>query len=275
VELSGNTMNITLLVTLLLCIVSIPVSHAKEEPLWELGAGIATFHSPHYLGAEQSQTYVLPTPYFVYRGDIFKADKGGIRGLFYQSDKLDLGISASGALPVNNDDNDARRGMDDLDTQIELGPMIEYQLYKKDGRLLRFDLPVRGSFLLGDEFLRHRGWTTNPRLHFQTEINKWQVVFTAGGVWSDQRYHAYVYDVDSEFVTSDRPFYQSKSGFTAKRFTISSKKRVKDWYFSAALRYYDLNGAANENSPLLKKNDYWSASFVVSKIFRVSKKMAK
>lgn len=250
-------------------------TYAKEEPLWEFGAGVATFHSPHYLGAEQSQTYVLPTPYFVYRGEIFKADRGGIRGLFYQSDRLDLGVSASGALPVNNDDNDARRGMDDLDTQIELGPMLEYQIYKNNDNLVRFDVPIRGSFLLGDEFLRHRGWTTNPRLLIQKDIDGWQTTFTMGGVWSDQRYHAYVYDVDAEFVTDDRPFYQSKAGFTAKRFTLGVKKRVDDWYVSAAVRYYDLNGAANEDSPLLLKNDYWSASLVVSKILRKSKKMAQ
>ena len=250
---------------------------AEEKPLWELGAGLAVLSNPHYLGADQNQTYVLPIPYINYHGEKLRADRSGVRGFLYNSQGIKIGVSGGGALPVNSDDSDAREGMEDLDAQFELGPVIEVKLYKDEKHLLRFDLPVRGAFILGDEFLRHRGWTSNPRFYYQTDIGHWQIGVDAGVVWSDQRYHAYIYDVDSEDVTVDRPFYQSESGFTASRYNVDIRRRFKNCFFAecyvgAKFRYYNLSGADNVDSPLVKDEDYLAASFVIAWIFGKSSK---
>jgi len=50
-----------------------------EKPLWELGVGLAVIQMPDYPGADESRTYVLPYPYFIYRGDILKIEKESIR----------------------------------------------------------------------------------------------------------------------------------------------------------------------------------------------------
>ena len=72
---------------------------AKEEPLWEAGFGIAAIHFPYYRGSSQERTYALPAPYFVYRGDFFKADRYGMRGVFFKTERMDLNLSVGASLP--------------------------------------------------------------------------------------------------------------------------------------------------------------------------------
>ncbi len=103
-------------------LLSISTCYAEEHPLWELGVGVGAITLPDYRGSDESHTYVLPVPYFVYRGEHLKADRNGVRGMLYDSDKVDLNISISGTIPVHSKDNAARRGMADLKPAIEVGP---------------------------------------------------------------------------------------------------------------------------------------------------------
>ena len=233
---------------------------AHGEPVWEAGIAAAALSYPHYLGADQQSAYLIPLPYFVYRGEYIQADRGGLRGFLYNSDRLDLRLSLRGSLPVNSTDNDARAGMDDLDLLLEAGPVLQVKIFEDASQLLRLDLPVRAAFSLGNSFLRHEGWTSNPRLYHEAYIGPWTVTSNAGVVFSDRRYHGYIYDVDYNDVTADRPYYQSRSGYTAARFSVGARRRVGDYFVGAQLSYYNLNGAENEDSPLLKQNDYLAAS---------------
>ena len=75
---------------------------ARDEPLWEAGAGVAGLRFPHYRGSEQTRNYALPAPYFVYRGDFLKADRYGLRGVFLKSERVDLNLSLGASPPVDN-----------------------------------------------------------------------------------------------------------------------------------------------------------------------------
>lgn len=246
-------------------------SHAKQQPVVELGVGLTQLINPHYLGAEQSSSYFFPFPYVIYRGDYIKADRSGLRGFIYDSEKLDLRMSFSGSLPVNSQDNDARAGMDDLDVMVEAGPNLEYQLYKNTHSLLRLDLPLRAAFSLGNPFMHHQGWTTNPRLYFRQQTQQWTIVSTLGLVFSDRRYHDYIYTVDETDVIAGRNFYQSSSGYTGSRFSISAKRQFGQFITGANMRYYNLSGAKNINSPLMKQKDYFSVGFYVAWVFHHSR----
>lgn len=249
-------------------------AQTSDLPLWEAGIGLGALHNPHYLGAEQTDTYVLPLPYFVYRGSYLRADRGGIRGLLYESDRLELRLSLGGSLPVNSDDNDARAGMDDLDLLIDAGPNLQYTLYQDDTHLWRLDLPVQGVFSLGQAFLYHRGWTSNPRVHYQRDIGDWTLTTSLGPVFSDVRFHRYFYDVGAEDVTAERPFYEAKSGYTGTRASLGLRRRVGEWFVGAYFRYYDLHGAANEDSPLVRQTDYFSAGLFLAWVFAESETKA-
>ncbi len=252
-------------------LLSIPLSAYSEAlPKWELGLGAVNLYLPHYLGADQNDFYAFPVPYFAYRGDLIRADRDGLRGLLFDSEKLKLRVSVGGSLPVNSEDNDAREGMDDLDLLVEMGPTLQYQLRKTDNSLLRAELPVRGAFSLGGDFFNHEGWTSNPHIMYRRDLDSWTLTSTLGMIYSDRHYHGYIYDVDLDDVTDQRSFYQAKSGLTASRFSLGARRRVGNFLISARLNYLSLNGAENEDSPLVKQDDYWSASLFFAWIFKES-----
>lgn len=256
---------LTLLIGVLLIFSSIQPGFATgKKPLWEYGIGTVGWYGPDYLGADQGQAYWLPIPYFVYRGEIFRADREGLRGLLFSTEKMDVNISVSAALPVDSEDNNAREGMDDLNFMVEVGPTLQYQLLQADSQQLRFELPVRAAFTLGSEFLNHQGWTTNPRFQYELQRQEWEITTTAGLVFSDRRYHGYIYDVDQQDARADRPFYQSSSGFTGSRFSVSIKRQFGDLYIGALLSYNNLSGSSNRDSPLLKQHDYLSAGIIIA-----------
>ena len=248
-----------------ICAVSVMPAQALERadtgrPKWEAGVALAGLYYPHYLGADQEQAYLLPLPYFVYRGEYVQADGRGLRGYLYESPNLDLRLSLRGSLPVSSEDNDARKGMKDLDLLLEAGPNLQYRLYDTPRQMLRVDFPVRAAFSVGDKFFNHEGWTSTPGLHHELYLEGWTVTSELGVVFSDSRYHGYIYNVDRKYVTADRPYYQSKAGYTGARFSVGMRKRIGDYFLGAKATYYNLNGAVNEDSPLLMRDDYFALS---------------
>ena len=91
-------------------------SIARDEPLWEAGAGLSVFHFPDYRGSSHERNYFLPLPYVVYRGDVVKADREGLRGKIARTDWLDLNLSLGASLPVHSEDFQNQR--DKLDRRF-------------------------------------------------------------------------------------------------------------------------------------------------------------
>ncbi len=241
--------------------------YAEEAPAWEAGAGLIMFNTPHYLGADQSSVHVFPLPYFIYRGEYVQADRDGIRGAIYDSEKLDLRLSGGGSLPVNSKDSTARKGMDDLDLILEGGPTLQYKLYHGDHHIWRLDLPVRAAFSIGNDGVHHQGWTTNPRIMYRRYFDHWTLTSTLGPVFSDSSYHGYVYDIDRGEVTPDRAAYNAKGGYTGSRASLSFRRRYGRLFVGTFLSYYNISGAANEDSPLVKTDDYFSTSMTIAWVF--------
>jgi len=79
--------------------------HAQQKPLWEAGLGIGAVTFPDYRGSDRTQTYVLPVPYFVYRGEFLRADRNGLRGRFFDSDRVELNLTMNASPPVDSTDN--------------------------------------------------------------------------------------------------------------------------------------------------------------------------
>src|SRR5690349_10767885 len=102
---------------------------AESLPLWEAGAGVAAVTLPDYRGADSSSTYILPMPYFVYRGEFLKADRNGVRSMLFNTERIELNLSLNATLPVRSKNNAARRGMTDLRPTVELGPTLAFHLW--------------------------------------------------------------------------------------------------------------------------------------------------
>ena len=120
-------------------------ARAEQLPLWEAGVGAAALSFPDYRGSNERQFWLLPFPYIVYRGEFLQADERRTRGLFYQTDRLEIDVSINGSVPVDSGKNDARRGMPDLDGTVGLGPGLNVKLMETGDRRTRMELrlPLR------------------------------------------------------------------------------------------------------------------------------------
>src|SRR5471032_1389507 len=101
-----------------------------DAPLWEAGLGVGAVVFPVYRGAATTSFYALPLPYFVYRGNFFRADHNGASLQFVDSERVQLHFSAGAGPPVKSSDVAIRAGMPDLRPTIELGPSLEIQLWR-------------------------------------------------------------------------------------------------------------------------------------------------
>ena len=66
-------------------------------PLWEAGVFAGSLASPAYPGSAERLTRTLALPYFIYRGDILRVDRGGIgaRMMMGPDTELDIGFAGS------------------------------------------------------------------------------------------------------------------------------------------------------------------------------------
>lgn len=245
---------------------------AATLPVWELGLGTGIYSSPHYLGAEQRSTYALPMPIFIYRGSYVQADRGGVKSDLYRSERMDIRISAGGALPVSSEDNDAREGMPDLDLMFEVGPTLEYRLWSNTTIALKADFPVRMAFALNSGGVEYQGLVSQPRLHLRAAIaQNWVMMASLGPMFADEKHHNYFYRVKSRYARADRPEYEASSGYTAMRYSLALNRFWGDVFVGAFVHMYDLHGAANEDSPLVKRKDYLSGGIAAGWMLKRSK----
>ena len=74
-------------------------AHAEGQPLWELGLGVAGLSLPHYRGAEKSTRWLLPVPYAVYRGEVLRANRDGVKAMLIDSERVDFDLSLAATAP--------------------------------------------------------------------------------------------------------------------------------------------------------------------------------
>ncbi len=237
---------------------------AAEKPLWELGAGISALSLPDYRGSDQTSLYAIPFPYLVYRGEFLKADRHGIRGTFFGSDRIELNLSLGASLPVNSDDNRARQGMPDLQPTVELGPSLDLNLWRTPDRRTRLDLrlPVRTAVTVKGG-MDDIGWVFSPRLNLDITdvvgLDGWNLGLLAGPMYGSERNHDYFYSVAPQYATADRPAFDAKGGYAGSQFLMSVSKRYPKYWLGAFARWDSLKGAVFADSPLVKREHYFAA----------------
>jgi outer membrane protein len=255
--------------------ISSPV-HADHKPLWEFGMGAAWLKAPHYRGSKQSKSYALPVPFFAYNGRRFKVDREGIRGEIFESKRLKLNISVGGFVPVPEVDSGPRADMPALDTVLEVGPSLEYNLWPNLGKYqsLWLKLPLRAVHSVGNPLLDFQGWVFAPHIKYRNKIHSaeqvWQFTFSIGPAWATQRYHDYYYEVDAKFANQNRIEYHPHGGFSGNRVGITISRRSQQIYFGFAVRYDNLKNTAFEDSPLTETSNYLVVGMVLSWIFSES-----
>lgn len=244
-------------------------STLPEKSTWQLGIGVGGISLPHYRGSDQRAEYISPVPYLHYEGERLKLDREGGRYYFYDSDETKLDVSTAFALPVDSDDNRARKGMPNLDANIELGPRIQftlYQSYNKNTRL-RLAIPLRAVFATDLRTTKNIGWVFSPYLQLRYFTDGWESATSFGPVWASEQYHDYFYEIAPQYATTERPVYNAQAGYSGSRITFTLNKRFHKYFFGLFARYDNLSGAVFNQSPLVKRNDSFMLGAAFSWVF--------
>ena len=256
--------------TLLLCSVALalpaPAAHAEGKPLWEFGLGVGGLAFPDYRGSDEVQVFPVPVPYFVYRGRFLKADRDGLRGQLFDRDQVELSLSLNGTIPVDSEDNAARRGMPDLQPTLEIGPSVEVHLWRSADRDVKLDLimPFRIPITI-ESSPQSLQWLFAPRLNIDFENFAghagWEFGAGVGPVFAADKFHRYFYSVPAPFATADRPEYRADGGYSGMHVLAAASKRFPKLWVGAFVRYDWLGGAEFANSPLMRRENYLAGGF--------------
>lgn len=226
----------------------------SDQPLWELGLGAAALTLPHYRGSDQSHNWLLPVPFAVYRGEIFRATRDGARAVLLETARFDFDVSVAATPPTRSSDNQARSGMPDLDATGEIGPNLNVTLARGAGWEVQLRLPVRAVVTLGSD-VRGIGWTVSPMLNLDLEPQDWNVGIQGGPVAASRAYHAHFYDVDPAYATAGRPAYSAPGGSAGWTFTAGASRRYGELWVGGFVRAENLSGASFVASPLVRRRD--------------------
>jgi outer membrane protein len=256
-------------------------ARAEQLPLWEAGLGAAVLSFPDYRGSNERQLWLLPFPYVVYRGEYLQADERRMRGIFFKTKRVELDLSFNGSVPVDSDDNDARRGMPDLDATLEIGPSLNVKLMETAERKTQVELRLPARAVLASDFsyVRQVGWVFQPNISVDVRDPLghagWKLGLLAGPIFSDRRYHRYFYEVAPAFATAARPAYSPGGGYAGTQLIGALSKRYREFWVGGFVKWDTLHGAAFEDSPLVKDRLGFAAGFSIAWVLGESKKMVE
>ena len=233
------------------------------EPLWEAGVLGTGVLQPAYPGAAEQVNLLLPLPYMIYRGKYLRIDRGtvGVRAIKTPRTELDVGFAAS--LGSRADNIEVRRGMDDLGILLEFGPRLKINLgdMSEGIQQSRIQFALRGVFDINDH-LSYHGMAFEPAWVNEITIpESWATTISIGAVLGNLQLVDTFYRVTPTEATATRPAYNAHSGLISTRASILSSRMInRDLRFFGYLRFDSVVGAANHDSPLVKRDNGWSAA---------------
>jgi len=243
---------------------------AVAKPLWEAGAGIGGLSLPHYRGSDQSNNWLLPVPYFVYRGRILRADRDGARAVLIDGQRVDFDISLSASAPAKSGDDPARQGMPDLEPTVEVGPRLNSTLGRGAGWKLDLRVPLRAVVTL-QRHPRSVGWTLAPVLNLDLRMPQGpDLGLQAGPIWNDRRLNAHYYEVAPAYAAAGRPAYNAGGGYAGWQATLSASHHVGRLWIGGYVRADSVSGAVFEDSPLVRRNNTLAYGLAMTWVFATS-----
>jgi outer membrane scaffolding protein for murein synthesis (MipA/OmpV family) len=243
---------------LLICLSGLLATGATQAqeralPLWEAGVFAGVASTPAYPGSSDRSQRALAVPFFIYRGEVLRADRGGIGARVMRTDDLEFDVGFAASLPANSKNVTARAGMPDMGTLIEFGPRLKMTLAKPTaGSRWKLELPVR-TVLEFSGGMSRQGWAAEPEVSYESRdlVAGLNLSANASLVFGDRSLNQYFYSVAPRFASPTRPTFDAKAGLIATRLGLSLSKEINaDLRVFGFLRYDSYAGTANLNSPL-------------------------
>jgi outer membrane protein len=252
---------IVLLCALLLCAsASAPAAEpAGPQPRLELGVGALAMVLPDYRGSDRYGVRALPIPYAAYRSDRIQLTREGLRARLFSLDRLTASISGAASL-TGAEDNPDRAGMPQLDPTFEMGPSLDYRLTggDHDPLKLKLRLPARAVVATDGRHVDGAGWNFVPHLRLDYVESRgdweWSFLGSLGLVFATEDHHEYFYGVAPQYADPalNRPAYDARGGYGGMRMSGSTVARRGKWRLGLFGSYDWMDGAAFDDSPLLK-----------------------
>ncbi len=187
---------------------------------------------------------------------MLRADRGSVGLRALKTERFEIDVGFAGAFGSDSKDSDARRGMPDLGTLVEFGPRAKWWL-GDDGAGGRWvlELPLRGVFDASDGFAS-RGLALEPELGYRRVTSGgWRSHASIGAVFGNRRLTDTFYGVAPAFANAERPAYEAGAGLIAWRLGLSlSRPLAPDWRMFGFARIDSVAGAANRDSPLVRRD---------------------
>ncbi|MBU0729151.1 MAG: MipA/OmpV family protein [Proteobacteria bacterium] len=252
-----------------------------QKPLWEMGLFNSAMSFPHYPGSNEQSYYVLPFPYFVYRGEYFRSDRDGFKGMFFKSRYLESSISLSGYPPIDGD-NGAREGMPELGALFGVGPELKWHITNNESdHPLYLSTAIQGvSSARFNSFISiyYEGVRYSATLRYKNETllkpPGSSLGISAALYYADADLNGFFYDVDQEYIRNDRPYYRSGKGPAGHSLATYVVYGLNDKFsVSGYLRWDNVSHAVFNDSPLVKQDDTFIVGIsLIWKMYK-SKKM--
>jgi MipA family protein len=240
-----------------------------RQPLWEVGIAGAVGTTPDYPASDEYQVRVLPFPYFVYRGNIFRSDENGARVRTQVQPNIELDVSGGASFASNSTTSGPRAGMPNLEYLLELGPNLKITLDRPaPGTRWLVDLPVRAVISSNWRDWGYQGLVFAPDIGFQDRHvlgSAWSGYFDIGPEFTTARYQQYFYQVDPQYALPDRPAYQAHGGYFGSFLELGLSRRL-DHHLRVFgySRLDDYAGSRSEDSPLFQTRMGYTAFVGVS-----------
>ena len=231
-------------------------------PLWEMGVFAGAVSTPAYPASEQRSQLVTALPVLIYRGEIFRADRGSIGARLMHNADTEFDIGFSGSLPASSNDVTLRKDMPDLGALVEFGPRIKTVLARPDAQSqIRLELPLR-NVLEWRGGLRSQGWAAEPELLWETRApgSAWRFTTSASLVFGDAALNQYFYGVSPAQAIAARPAYEAAPGLIAARLSVSASRALTpDVRVFGFVRGESYAAGANAASPLHARDSDYAA----------------
>jgi hypothetical protein len=201
-----------------------------------------------------------------------------VRGQLFHQNRVELTLSVNATTPVRNDS--ARAGMPDLRSTLEIGPQLNVHLWQSSEGRAKLDLrvPVRAALTL-EARPHYVGTFTPPYLNLDLVQSRgdfgWKLGLLAGPLFAERRYNDYFYTVAPQYATATRPAYEAPGGYAGAQMLVSLTRRFRSFWVGAYVRHDSLAGASFEDSPLVRRDTYWSTGVAFAWIIAQSSQMVE
>lgn len=246
------------------------VKAEEKKGEWTFGVGLLGVTLPHYQGADEDKTLLLPFPYINYKSEKLTIDRTGIKRKLWDSKHLELTFSGQGSIKVDSKDNQARIGMNDLGWVGAIGPALNW--YLVDDKALYLQVTARKAWAI-DGGIKSIGWQGEGSVNWQSakypfgQGGNLYYVLKARVKYDSSDFNQYFYGVSSQDATLTRPIYDAQSGYSGSQLLAGLNFEGNSYRAGLFARYNNISGATFDDSPLIRQDGNFSYGFAYAWLF--------